>query len=121
MTLLTRDMRRSAILFCCGVLLTGVLIAGFTTRPRRDKDRIVHGFIVRDEIRPLISPTYTTADALRDAEFDSFRVWTAVSIVIVHVVLVMSWLLVFVGSACFVTLFIISRRLPAPPSVARGK
>jgi hypothetical protein len=114
-------MRVSAAVFCVALILSGVLIEGFTTRPPPARDRLVLGCVLRADVQPLINATYTPSDALRDAEYEPQRVWTPGSIVFIHVVLIASWLIAFVSVSLFLSIFIIQqkRRQAATQSAGR--
>ncbi len=103
-------MRVFAAIFCAALLLFGILVQLFTTRPAVDRDRIVHGYRLQPGITQILTPSYNTDDALRDAEFDPGRVWTTESVVAIHTLLVLSWLSAFGSIGFFVSLFTIAHR-----------
>ena len=107
---LNRRMKGCAVVFCASLLFSGIMIQQFTSRPAPDRDLVVHGYLLRPEIQKLIGPSYRITDALRDAEFDPFQVWTGESILITHTLLVLSWMGAFVSIGIFVSLFVIVQR-----------
>jgi hypothetical protein len=116
-------MRLSAIVFCIALAASGILIERFTLRRTPARDGIVLGWVLRPDVRPLMSATYTPMDALRDAEYDPRRVWTLGSISLVHAVVIACWLITFVSVSVFTSIFIIQQKrqqLSSQPATRGG-
>ncbi len=107
---LERRMRASIAIFCFTLLAAGVLLEEFTIRPTADGERIVFGYVLRPDVKPLLSASYTESEALRDAQFDPQRVWQPWSITVVHLGLIICWIAAFVALGMFVSSFIILQR-----------
>jgi hypothetical protein len=103
--------------------LVGFLI-GFgvlTTVPGMKQDRVVKGFIVRDDVSKLLSPAYSADDALRDSEYDPNKVWTTFSVLVSGLLLQLSWLSMFTGFAAGLTVVsLLERRRGTDPVRIKG-
>jgi hypothetical protein len=100
---------------CVGLLITalivfGVLMKQFTTRPRPNAELVVEGYALRGDVEPLIGPGYTSANALHDAQYEPSQVWTATSITLIHTFFVVSWLSAFATVALFLSAFLLARK-----------
>lgn len=70
-------------------------------------DREVQGFVVRQDVAPLITGDYDTNDALRDSSWHPEDVWEVWSITVVRLSLLLFWLAFFASVASFLILFVI--------------
>ena len=111
---LNTRMKAAAILFCAALAVSGILLAQFTAHPASGRDAVVIGAQLRPDVQPLITRTYTPLDALRDAEYDPERVWTQVSITLVHSSLIVLWLVTFISASVFLSVFIVLRKRATP-------
>jgi hypothetical protein len=109
---LDRRMRVCAVLFAVGLLASGVLLEDFTLRPGPNRERVVKGYVLRNDVQPLIGPNFDTTTALQAAGYDPEQVWTASSITTIHVLLAVSWMIAFVSIAMFISGFLLQRRKP---------
>jgi hypothetical protein len=74
--------------------------------------RIVEGFVLRNDIKEVLTETYTAQDALRDAEYDPYQVWQNWSVVSTVVVLCALWTFAFSALATALTIFVLKNRDP---------
>jgi hypothetical protein len=107
---LDRRMKRALVGFCVGAILSFALIEQFTVIPGDGRERVVQGFMLQPEIKPLIADTYTPRDALRDSAYDTSRVWTQTSVTITHVTLIAAWLFTFVSLVIYLGTFVIAQQ-----------
>jgi hypothetical protein len=116
-------MKLAAAVFCTALIATSVLMERFTVRPAPGHQSVVLGYQLRPDVQPLVKATYTPMDALHDVEYDPARVWTEGSIIAVHVILTVCWLLTFVSISVFASTFLIQHKSARPggQSAARGK
>jgi hypothetical protein len=120
---LNRRMKFCAGFFCAGLLVSAVLLEHFTIRPNANRECVIEGYVVRNDVKPLLGPNYTPIDALREAEYDPSQVWTDKSITAVHTLLIVSWMMTFISVAMFISIFVIlqgRRRSVAVGDVAPG-
>lgn len=87
-----------------------------------DGTRLVAGYTLRADVEPLITEMYPPFAALRDANYDAREVWTAGSITVARLSLVMAWALAFCSFVGFLGIFAMSEKLkagqqPAPKSI----
>jgi hypothetical protein len=103
-------MRFAAAFFCASALACGTFLDLFTVRPVSGRDRVVIGYRVRSDVASIVGPSYTPRDALEEAEYDPYKIWTTGSIVAVQLMLVILWLLAFASIGTFVSAFAILQR-----------
>lgn len=103
-------MKVFAGLFCATLLLAGVLLATHTVRPAPDRDRIVFGYQVTPDFARFVTAPPTPLEALAEAEYDPYRIWTATSIAVVQVTSTILWVVSFVSAGLFVSGFAILHR-----------
>src|ERR1700749_1583303 len=106
-SVLNKRMKIAAAVFCIALTATGILISEFTVQPAAGQERIVIGSKLRPDVKPLLSPTYTPLNALRDAQYDAEQVWTRESITLTHTSLIASWLITFISISIFLSTFIL--------------
>jgi hypothetical protein len=75
-----------------------------------DNERMVKGFVVRPDVKPLITPDYTADDALADSEYRAETVWTRGSITSMRLILLALWLVGFCGLSLAIASFVIYQR-----------
>lgn len=97
-----------AALFVVWLIVSGVLLKQFTIRPDPGGETFVKGYVLRADVKPLIGPNYTPADALREAQYGTAYVWTGESILAIQVLLVSCWIATFVSAAMFISVFFMS-------------
>jgi len=102
--------------FCLGAVLSLFLFESFTVQGKQDAQRIVVGFKLRPEVAAIMTTRYSEWDALRDAEYDPFMVWTKESISIMRVLLPVCWILTFALLACYTVSFVIAQRRRRVPT-----
>ena len=96
--------------FFVGMVLSLVLLWTFTISAGQGRDRVVEGFTIRPEIKPLINTSYSAEQALRESEYDAERVWTKRSIVAVQTSMIVIWMTSFAFLAVYLTIFIVLQR-----------
>ena len=97
-----------AALFVVWSIVSGVLLKQFTIRPDPGGRTFVKGYVLRSDVKPLIGPNHTPADALREANYGTGYVWTAGSITAIQVLLVSCWVATFVSAVMFISAFFMS-------------
>lgn len=102
---LNRRLWLCAAFFMAGLIVSGVLLKRFTIRPEPSGDNFVEGYALRTDVQPLIGPGHTPADALREAQYDTGKVWTGESIAAIHILLVSCWVATFVSAGTFISAF----------------
>jgi hypothetical protein len=113
-------MRICLITFCIALASSAMLLEVFTLGPPH-RDRIVTGYSLRPDVKPVIKNTFTARDALQGAEYDPYEVWTRASIAVVHVALVTCWIITFVALSVFLSSFVIVQRRFALSGSDAGK
>lgn len=98
----------SAAVFVVCLIVSGVLLKRFTVRPNPSDENVVEGYVLRADVKPLIGPNYTPADALREAYHGTAYVWTSESITAIHVLLVSCWVATFASAGMFISVFFMS-------------
>jgi hypothetical protein len=117
-------MKAALVVFALGMVLSLVLLWLFTVSPGQGRDRVVEGFSVRPDIKPLISDSYTPEQALRESEYDPEKVWTKGSVVTMQTSIITIWMVTFASVAMYLTIFIILQRrrsLPLRAQPASGQ
>jgi len=110
-----------AALFVAGLVMSGVLLKRFTVRPNPGDDNFVEGYALRTDVQPLLGPGHTPADALREAQYDTGKVWTSESIAATHVLLVSCWVGTFVSAGMLISAFgMFHEQGPKPPLTPDG-
>ena len=107
---LNRRMKVCAALFVVGLIFAGAVIKQYTASPGPGRERVVLGYELRSDVKPLIGPNYSALDALREAQYDTSQVWTDSSITVIHVFLVTCWTGTFVAVAMFISTFLMLQR-----------
>jgi len=82
----------------------------YTVQIGETKNRIIVGSKIRDDVSPLLGPSYTTLDALRDSEYDPTRVWTTNSVHLISVLFELDWLLALAMFTISVSTFAMLQR-----------
>ena len=96
--------------FSVGILLSLVLLWTYTIVPGQGRERVVEGFSIRPDVKPLINESYTPEQALRESQYDAGKVWTKESIVAVQAAITLIWMMTFASLAIYLTIFIILQR-----------
>jgi hypothetical protein len=97
-------------LFCVGIVSSLVLMGKFTVSPGEGQERVIEGWYIRSDIKPLVDSSYTPEQALRDSEYDPDRVWTKESVVVLRTLITIVWIASFNCLAVYLTVFIILQR-----------
>jgi len=97
-------------MFCVGLVSSLFLITMFTESPAEGRDRVIKGWNVRADVQPIIGPSYSPEQALRDSEYDPTAVWTPASVALMRIVLTVVWLGTFASLAAYLTGFILLQR-----------
>jgi hypothetical protein len=103
-------MKSAVLIFCITLSTSGILLATRTLRPGPNRDRIVLGYKLRPDYKRLVSAPPTPMEALEEAEYDPYRIWTSSSIVVVETALIASWVIAFTAAGMFVSAFAILQR-----------
>lgn len=93
---LRRIFHRSLIFTCVFAFLFLIGSSKFILESKGGS-RDLKGFILREEVKVVISPVFTEDKALEGAEWDPTKVWTIWSITFVRVGLFVTWLCFFGG------------------------
>ena len=96
--------------FVLGLVSSLVLLGRFTVSPGEGREKVVEGWSIRPDVRPLLDSSYTAEQALRDSEYDPDRVWTKESVVVVRTSITIVWVATFDCLAVYLTLFLILQR-----------
>lgn len=97
-------------IFLIGIASSLILLQAFSVSPGHGRERVIEGYTLRSNVRPLISDSYVAEEALRDSEYDAEKVWTKTSIVGLHGSIVAIWIATFTCLAIYLTVFIILQR-----------
>jgi hypothetical protein len=116
---LKRRMRFSLLAFCLGSIVSLALLGTFTVSRGKGVDRIVAGFQVRSDVRPLLGSNYTTLDALKDTESPE-DVWTGFSINVTRFVIQIVWIFTFAALAVYIGVFVMAQRREPSQVTGRG-
>lgn len=103
-------MKVALAFFAVGIGLSLVLLWTYTIVPGQGRERVVEGFSIRQDVKPLINPSYTPEQALRESQYDAAKVWTKESIVVVQAAITLIWMATFASLAIYLTIFIILQR-----------
>ena len=109
-------MKSALVLFCIGIVTSLALLWLFTATPGQGRARVVEGFSVRSDVKPLINSSYTPEQALRESEYDPAKVWTKESLISVQLSIIVIWMATFTFLAVYLTIFIILQRRNAVPA-----
>jgi hypothetical protein len=103
-------------IFLVGLVSSLVLAEMFTVSPGQGRDRVVEGYSLRPDAKPIVNESYPPEQALRESEYDPDKVWTKESIVVLRTVITATWMATFASFAVYLTVFIIlqRRRHPVP-------
>jgi hypothetical protein len=107
---LGRRMKIALAVFSFGLVTSLALLEQFSVAPSEGHERIVEGFQVRPDVKPVLSSVYGPDDALRDNEYDPAKIWTKESISILRLSMVVIWISTFASLAIYLTAFIMSQR-----------
>lgn len=116
---LNRRMKIALSMFCLGLITSILLIGVFTISPGNGRERVIKGWVIRNEIQPLFNSSYIPEQALREGEYDPNMIWTTASIETIRIVITVVWLATFASLAGYLTAFIVlhrrypTRRLPS--------
>ena len=107
-------------IFLIGLVSSLILLERFTVSPGQGGERIVEGYFLRPDVRPIVNESYPPEQALRESEYDPDKVWTRESIALLRTLITATWMATFVGFAVYLTTFIIlqRRRHPARPGLS---
>lgn len=117
---------RVRMLIALGIFLVGlvsslVLLQRFTVSPGQGRDRVVEGYSLRADIKPIVNESYTPEEALRESEYDPDKVWTKESIALLRTLVTATWMATFAGFAVYLTVFIILQRRRHPVAVVQER
>jgi len=103
-------------IFLVGLVSSLGLFARFAVSPGQGRDRVIEGYSLRPDVRPIINESYTPEQALRESEYDPDKIWTKESIAILQTLITVTWIGTFACFAIYLTIFIIfqRRRRPVP-------
>jgi hypothetical protein len=87
-----------------------LLLVLFTVQPVKGEDRVVEGWVVRSNVKPLLTSDYTAENALRDSQYEAKEVWTTFSIGVTTAALQITWIGAFTAFSAFLSTFIILQR-----------
>jgi len=96
--------------FAVGLVCSLALMWQFTVLPGHGRERVIVGFQLRQDVKPVLSPQYAPYDALRDNEYDPDKVWTRESITILRTLITVIWIFTFTSLAVYLTAFIMLQR-----------
>jgi hypothetical protein len=113
---LNRRMKVALGVFSIGLLASVLLLARFTVSPGEGRERVIEGWTVREDVQPVITPSYTAEQALRDSEYDPDLVWTATSVAVMRISITGVWLATFASFAGYLTAFIMQQRRRRAPA-----
>ena len=103
-------MKVAAGLFCAGIISSLTLMGLFTVYPGGGRERVVEGWIIREDVKPLLNSSRTPEQVLMESEYDPDRVWTKESVVVVRMLITTLWLATFACLAIYLTVFITLQR-----------
>jgi hypothetical protein len=103
-------MKLALCFFVLGLVSSLVLLSRFTVSPGEGRERVVVGWSIRPDVKPLIDSSYTAEQALRDSEYDPDKVWTKESVLVVRTSITIVWIATFVCLAVYLTVFLILQR-----------
>jgi hypothetical protein len=101
-------------IFVVGLVSSLFLLEMFTVSPGQGRDRVVEGYSLRSDIKPILNESYTPEQALRESEYDPEKVWTRGSIALLRALITGTWMATFAGFAVYLTLFIVLQRRRHP-------
>jgi hypothetical protein len=113
-------MKIALSLFLVGMASSLILLGRFSVSPGQDREKVIEGYSLRSDVRPLINDSYPAEQALRDSEYDAEKVWTKGSIAILHVLIIVAWTGTFACFAIYLTTFIILQRRVQPKANRAG-
>lgn len=113
-------MKISHSLFLVGMASSLLLLSRFSVSPGQDREKVIEGYSLRSDIRPLINDSYPAEQALRDSEYDAEKVWTKGSIAILHLLIIVAWTGTFACFAIYLTTFIVLQRRFRPKANRAG-
>lgn len=108
-------MKAALVVFALGIMVSLVLLWLFTVSPGQGRDRVVEGFAVRQDVKPLISDSYSPEQALRESQYDPEKVWTKGSVVMMQTSIIVIWMVTFASVAMYLTIFIVLQRRRSLP------
>lgn len=104
---LSRYMIIWVIVFCLSSFLYLGFTSSYTFRQPKTGELMVKGFELTPDVRRVISPDYTSQDALKGNRYDPEGVWTNRSITAMRLSLVAIWLLMFISLSSFLGMFVV--------------
>jgi len=107
---LNKRMKIALCIFCVGLISSLFLMSMFTVSPGVGRDRVIEGWAVRTDVKPVLNTSYSSEQALRDGEFDPTAVWTATSVATMRILITVVWLVTFAALAGYLTTFIMLER-----------
>lgn len=98
------------VLLC--VFFAGYLYlnSSFTFSSPVNGEKYVKGCELRPDVAPIITPDYSSNDALRDAEYKPEEVWTSSSITTMRLSVLCLWLCSFVSLSAAISSFVLYHR-----------
>jgi hypothetical protein len=103
-------MKAALAVFVLCLVSSLALLQRFTVMPGQGRERVVEGFWLRPDVKPLINDSYTPEQALRESEFEPSKVWTSGSIAVLRTGLTVMWLATYASFAVYLTTFVILQR-----------
>ena len=97
-------------IFLVGLVSSLVLLERFTVSPGQGRDRVVEGYSLRPDVKPIVNESYTPEQALRESEYNPDKVWTKESIAVLRTLITVTWMATFACFAVYLTVFIILQR-----------
>ena len=107
---LATRMKTTLVVLCISLIGTLALVQWFTVLPADDRDRVVEGFQVRSDVKPLLGPTLTPEQALAGSRYDPETIWTKESIAVMRATLTVGWLMAFSCLSLYIAAFIVLQR-----------
>jgi hypothetical protein len=107
-------MRVALVVFFVGLVSSLVLLDLYSVSPGQGRERVIEGYALRSDIEPLISSSYTPDQALRESEYDSDKVWTKRSVIVLRTAITAIWMCTFGSFAVYLTTFVILQRRKHP-------
>jgi hypothetical protein len=107
---LTKRFVAAILVLCFSFLVYTVLFASLTFSIPGTSERGVKGWLVRADVRPLITESFTADDALVGSQYDATQIWENWSITAAGAALLTSWLTLFCALSATLGMFVLSQR-----------
>lgn len=107
---LSRRMRIGLVVLLISFTAYLFLSDRYTFIPPSATDRYVKGFVIREDVRPLITPEHPADKALEEANYKADEVWSGWSITTMRVGLLLIWLIAFGSLSLFIGTFVMAQR-----------